>query len=101
MPEMRRQNLRDRKRLYLRTLAGGQNSVQIQSEQNDSRPRHSERAGRETSYHGKNRSYRGLHFKTWPTILCLSEIGGGQNQFRVPGENRTGQLNVSNRTSAS
>ena len=45
----------------------------------------------ETSYHGKNRSPRRFHLKTRQAVLRLSEIGGRQSQFRVPGENRTDQ----------
>src|SRR5436309_5731965 len=89
MSKMRQQDLRNRDQLYLRTFAGRSKGLQIQAEQNDSRPRHSKRAGPETSQRRKNRTPRQLHLKTRTPVLCLPEIGQRQSRFRVSRETGT------------
>src|SRR2546427_10698270 len=92
MSKMRQQDLRNRDQLHLRTFAGRSKGLQIQAEQNDSRPRHSKRAGTETSQRRKNRSPRQLHLKTRTPVLCLPEIGQRKSRFRVSRETRARHL---------
>src|SRR5207247_647428 len=47
------------------------------------------KARAETSHRGKDRSSRGLYFKTRPSVLRVSEIGGWKSRFRIPGETGT------------